>query len=99
MFSSRRLCGCWSVALCTVAVLAAGCSARPRNATEPRVEFTRIPEARLGGSRAVDIIEGRAIGAEPGHRVVLFAKTDLWWVQPFSTEPFTHLNSKLEWRS
>ncbi len=47
----------------------------------------------------MDIIEGRAIGAEPGHRVVLFAKTDLWWVQPFSTEPFTHLNSKLEWRS
>ena len=47
----------------------------------------------------MDTIEGRAIGAQRGQRIVIFARSSLWWVQPFSNEPFTPLNSKSHWKS
>ncbi|HYP07891.1 MAG TPA: hypothetical protein VER03_16790 [Bryobacteraceae bacterium] len=47
----------------------------------------------------MDTIEGRAMGARPAHRVVLYAKSDVWWVQPFSANPFTPVDSKAHWKS
>ncbi len=49
-------------------------------------------------------MEGRVSGAAPGERVVLFALSGVWWVQPFENEPFTaiHLDpgaSGTTWKS
>jgi hypothetical protein len=82
-----------------LAALATACSVQPRIAGEPRIEFTTIPEARPGGPQETEAIEGRAISAQPGHRVVLFAKSDVWWVQPLSGEPFTPIDSNFRWKN
>ncbi len=37
----------------------------------------------------METISGRVTGAQSGQRVVLYAKSDVWWVQPFSNKPFT----------
>jgi hypothetical protein len=83
------------LALVSLPFLFASCTARP----EARIEFTSIPEARFGGPDALDTIEGRIIGARPGKRVVLFAKTDRWWVQPFANHTVTSVDSKGRWKS
>jgi len=45
------------------------------------------------------MIEGRVIGAQSGHRIVLFAKSGVWWVQPRRDEPFTRIESDSTWKS
>jgi hypothetical protein len=62
----------------------------------PSIEFTRVPQADLGGREKHDIIEGRIKGAQPGQQVVLYARSGLWWVQPLVAQPFTRIlsNSK-----
>jgi hypothetical protein len=37
----------------------------------------------------MEAIEGRVTGAQPGQRIVLFARSGKWWVQPFASQPFT----------
>jgi hypothetical protein len=44
-------------------------------------------------------IAGRAPGAKSGQRIVLFAKSGTWWVQPMSTSPFTSIGEDLTWRN
>ena len=39
------------------------------------LEFTRIPQADVGGSDKHDIIEGRVIGALAGEQIVLYARS------------------------
>ena len=62
----------------------------------PSIEFTRIPQADPDGSASNDIIEGRVSGASPGNKIVLYAKTGSWWVQPLVDQPLTDIrpNSK-----
>ena len=73
-----------------------GCS---RFDVKPSIEFTRIPPADQGGPEIVDTIEGRVKGAQPGDRLVLFARSEGWWVQPEPERPYTILNSDSTWRS
>lgn len=76
------------------------CSCNPRlPASDPQIEFTRVPPAHLGGGENLHPIEGRVRGAQPGQRVVLFAKGDVWWVQPFSAKPFTTINPDATWKN
>jgi hypothetical protein len=44
-------------------------------------------------------IEGRAIGAEPGQRIVLYARSGTWWVQPFSDRRFATIQPDSMWKS
>jgi hypothetical protein len=44
-------------------------------------------------------IEGRAEGARPGQRIVLFAKSGLWYVRPFTDRPFTAVAPDSTWRN
>ncbi|HWC77454.1 MAG TPA: hypothetical protein VG778_08325, partial [Blastocatellia bacterium] len=69
-------------------ILASGCRERR---TEPYVEFTKIPLTDPGGTPELDTIEGRVVGAPPGHRIVLFARSGAWYVQPFADQPFTEI--------
>src|SRR5246500_1778430 len=47
-----------------------------------------------------DIIEGRATGARPGQRIVLYAKTDgRWGLCQQSGQPFTNIESDGRWKA
>lgn len=65
----------------------------------PAIEFTVVPEAAPGGAARMEAIAGIAKGAKPGQRIVLFAKSGTWWVQPFSTKPFTEIRDDYTWKS
>ena len=65
----------------------------------PRVTITEIPPAALGGTVRTAAIAGRVEGAQPGDRVVLFAKSRVWYVQPLTSNPFTAIDTEGRWRS
>src|ERR1700754_2549982 len=64
---------------------------RAQSGKAPSIEFTRIPQADPDGSASNDIIEGRVTGGSPGQKIVLYAKTGKWWVQPLVDQPITGL--------
>ncbi len=65
----------------------------------PRITFTEIPPAAAGGPVRTATIAGRVEGARPGDRIVLFAKSHVWYVQPMRHNPFTELDADGRWRS
>lgn len=77
-------------------VVLGGCHKRSQNAA-PSIEFTRIPPAETSRSDKLDIIQGRVIGAQPGQQIILYARTDAWWIQPISNYPFTTLQADSSW--
>ena len=68
-----------------------------RNPSAPTVEFTKVPLAGEGGPDRTDKIEGGVVGAHPGQRIVLFARSGAWWVQPFIDQPFTLIQPDSRW--
>jgi hypothetical protein len=65
----------------------------------PSIEFTRIPPAAEGGQDRLAIIEGRVDGARKGQQIVLYAKSGVWWVQPFTAQEFTPVGPDSKWSS
>jgi hypothetical protein len=61
------------------------------------IQINRVPSAGKAGPDRTDSIEGRVTGARPGQRIVLYAKEDVWWVQPFWSRPFTEIHSDMTW--
>jgi len=57
-----------------------GCRSETR--TGALIEYSKIPPAAQGGRERVDTIAGRVIAARPGQRIVIYAKSGPWWVQP-----------------
>jgi hypothetical protein len=47
----------------------------------------------------MDFIEGRVSGAVPGQRIVLYARSGVWWIQPFKAQPFTNILPDLTWKN
>ena len=101
-FRRRPISG--ALAVCTTALLlswgaaVAGCRADlPGSA--PAIEFTTIPPAGVGGSERMVPIAGRVTGARPGQRIVLFARSGVWWVQPLTSDPFTTVASDSTWKN
>jgi hypothetical protein len=82
--------------LLTLALLINGCRAQD---TRPSITFTKVPPADKGGPDLEDIIEGRVTGAQPGHRLVLFAHSEKWWAQPGPNRPYTVIRPDSTWRS
>jgi signal transduction histidine kinase len=81
------------VAFCALAL--SGC--RVPN-SRPTIEITKVPRAAPGGpGTALVTIEGRVAGAGPEHRVVLYARSGAWWVQPYENDPFTSIQSDSRW--
>jgi hypothetical protein len=78
------------------ASLATACTGGDPQA-QPSIEFTLVPEAAAGGSERTARIAGRVAGARSGSRVVLYAKTDVWWVQPLTAQPFTPVAANGSW--
>jgi hypothetical protein len=67
--------------------------------THSSIEFTRVPSSGDGTSDRLETIEGRVTGAQPGQRVVLFALSGVWWVQPFVEHPYTEVQKDLTWKN
>jgi len=44
-------------------------------------------------------IAGRVTGARPGQRIVLFARSGVWWVQPLTSDPFTTVAADATWKN
>jgi hypothetical protein len=89
-FSRRRALGLVPTVLCQAC-------RREEGSHAPSITFTRVPQADPGGSARNDIIEGRVTGALPGQKVVLYAKTGKWWVQPLVEQPMTDLRPNFTW--
>jgi signal transduction histidine kinase len=65
----------------------------------PTVELSQVPPADEGGSARLGAIEGRVIGARTGQRIVLYARSGDWYVQPFADQPFTAVQPDSTWRT
>jgi hypothetical protein len=76
-----------------------GVACRLGPAPGPAIVFTTLPPAQEGGSDTSAVIAGRVTGARPGQRLVLFAKSGVWWVQPMADRPFTDIAANGTWRS
>lgn len=74
-------------------LLLAACS----TSTQPSVRITSIPPADKGGGRELDVISGEVINASEGHRVVVYARSGAWYVQPFVETPITQVLPDGSW--
>jgi hypothetical protein len=68
-------------------------------ASAASIEFTRVPPASDGSPDELETIEGRVKGALPGQRIVLFALSGVWWVQPMTEHPYTPIQEDSTWRN
>jgi hypothetical protein len=75
-----------------------GCHARKRD-LKPTIEITRMPAASVGGPKVMDYMEGRVSGARAGDRVVLYAYSEVWWIQPFKNAGLTNIQPDSSWRN
>jgi hypothetical protein len=78
--------------------LATGCRART-GSDGPVIEFTVVPPADNGGPDKVAPVAGRVRGAGANQRIVLFARSGGWWVQPYRSQPFTAIQSDFTWKN
>jgi len=62
-----------------------------------KITLTQIPTAGKGGRIEMETISGRVSGFRSGQRIVLYAKTDVWWVQPEAFEPYTVIHPDGTW--
>ena len=53
----------------------------------------------MGGGPALQTITGRVTGASAEDRVVLFARSGEWYVQPFIDQPYTKIEGDSTWSS
>lgn len=84
--------------LTAICVLLGGCKSL-RTGSRPAIEFSQVPPANEGGPDKIATIEGRVIGAHPGQRLVLFARSGQWWVQPWANRPFTTIQPDSSWKA
>jgi hypothetical protein len=78
--------------------LTCGCfAARPQAPSS--IEFTQLPPAGEGSPVDFHEIAGRVKGAERRQRLVLFARSGVWWVQPTAEEPFTEVRPDGSWKT
>ena len=91
--------GGWILALgfgTWVVLSLSGCATRQAS-TKASIEFNAIPQAEEGAPDKTSPISGRVIGGHAGQRIVLYAKSGIWWVQPTVDQPFTTIQSNSTW--
>jgi hypothetical protein len=47
----------------------------------------------------LDVIEGRVKGAKPGQLIVVFARSEVWWVEPRLGRVFTQIQADSTWKT
>jgi hypothetical protein len=63
------------------------------------VRIIRVPDAELGGPEKLDYIEGTVQNARQGQHIVLYARSGIWWVQPFLDRTSTNILSDGSWKN
>ena len=94
--TGRSACGV--VLLLGVTMVLPGCG-QDRLDGRASIKFTHVPLASAGGPNTGDVIAGRVSGAQPGQRVVLYARSGLWYVQPTADHPFTEIGKDSRWQN
>ena len=62
------------------------------------VEFTKVPKAGAGSDsqgNIAGVVKG--ISTPENYKIVLYAHTDRWYVQPLTIDPYTDINSTGIW--
>ncbi|MGA2596231.1 MAG: hypothetical protein ABSH09_04375 [Bryobacteraceae bacterium] len=67
-------------------------------ASNSTVAFTKVPPFAEGSPDQLNDIEGRATGVHAGEKIVLYARSGGWWVQPFGDHPFTAIGADSVWK-
>jgi signal transduction histidine kinase len=80
--------------VCLLTVLITGCAV---SNPQPSIEITTVPPAEKGGGRELDHISGRVKGASSEQKIVLYARSGAWYVQPFADQPFTKIETDSTW--
>ncbi|HKR21470.1 MAG TPA: hypothetical protein VJS17_02705, partial [Pyrinomonadaceae bacterium] len=70
-----------------------GCS----TSSQPAVKITTIPLAEKGGGRELDVISGYVTKASDGQKIVIYARSGAWYVQPFVETPLTQVLPDGSW--
>lgn len=83
----------WFLAL--AGVLAVAC--QRRQPEPPTIVVTEVPPASIGGPDRRARISGRVAGATANHRVVLYARSGIWYVQPLRQQPYTTIRPDQTW--
>jgi hypothetical protein len=65
----------------------------------PSIELTQVPVADAGGPAQMDFIAGRVKRAGAGQRIVVYAHSNTWWVQPTAKDPFTQVQPDQTWKN
>jgi hypothetical protein len=68
-----------------------------REAPGPSVAIVEVPPVGEGGPEKMARMAGRVDGAHPGDAVILFTKTNVWYVQPFRKQPVTTIQPDGTW--
>jgi hypothetical protein len=76
-------------------------TATPSPQTEPIIKITHIPPYDpTGGESTRNEIAGEVSGVEAeSFRVVIYTRTDRWYVQPFADAPLTGIQQNGEWQT
>jgi signal transduction histidine kinase len=77
-------------------LLLASCTRSVKN-PPPNIEVIIVPPAHRGGGEELDVISGRVHGASNQQRIVLYARSGAWYVQPFADQPFTEIKPDNTW--
>jgi hypothetical protein len=73
-----------------------GCTSRSADAT-PSIEIESIPPAAEGGRDRMGTISGRVEGARAGQKIVVYAQSGPWWVQPRVETPLIPIRADSTW--
>jgi hypothetical protein len=69
------------------------------NSTQPTISITEVP-SKGAGETEVQTIAGTVGGVKINEcKVVIFAHTDVWYVQPYIASPDTSINEDNTWRN
>src|ERR1700720_1504031 len=108
MVSSRLVARTATLSVLLMYFVLTGCRSLSKSSA-PTLAFSKVAAAYQEGpyktdiferDYKADIIEGRATGARPGQRIVLYAKTDgRWGVCRQSGQPFTDIEADGRWKA
>src|SRR5215203_2250987 len=88
-----------TISVCAaIAFAATSCNLR-QTAIQTSIEFTKIPPANEGGPHRVEPIAGRVVGGRADQKIVLYARSGPWWIQPQSDNTMTAIEADGSWQN
>lgn len=84
------------VLLIALPVVLSSCTSHPSD-TNASIEFETIPPAAEGGRDRMGRISGHVEGAHPGQKIVIYAQSGPWWVQPRVETPLIPIRADSSW--